>query len=131
MKIISLNVRGLGDGWKRMQIKSFLKEFQADLVIQQESKLKLIDNKLVCSLWGKQFVDWLHLDDVGASGEILLMWDKRVLTKIEEVVRRYAVSCKFQNVKDNFTLAFSGVYGPNRDESRCRLWEELAGFGSL
>ena len=43
------------------------------------------------------------------------MWDRRMVEKIDEVVGRFSVSCKFKNVVDQFVWAFTGVYGPNYD----------------
>ena len=37
------------------------------------------------TLWGCPHLDWLSLGSNGASGGILLMWDKRVLEKWDEV----------------------------------------------
>jgi hypothetical protein len=34
----------------------------------------------------------------GALGGILLMWDRRVVEKIEEYVERYVVACAFHSV---------------------------------
>jgi hypothetical protein len=33
----------------------------------------------VRSLWGCQFLDWCYLPSGGASGDILLMWDRRIM----------------------------------------------------
>jgi hypothetical protein len=52
--------------------------------------------------------------------------DRRVVEKIEECVGEYTVSCSFRNVKDGFSWAFAGVYGPNTNCNRKYLWEELA-----
>ena len=75
-------------------------------------------------------MDWLYLGSVGASSGILLMWDNRVVDKVEEVVGRFSVSCKFKNVVDHCDWAFTGVYGPNSDRDRSLLWEELFGLCS-
>jgi hypothetical protein len=50
----------------------------------QESKLELISNSVVCSLWGCNHLDWCYSTSRGASGGILRMWDRRVVEKIEE-----------------------------------------------
>lgn len=61
----------------------------------------------------------------GALGDIFVMWDKRVVKCIEEVVGTFSISCKFKNVLDRFIWAFSRVHGPNADCERHYLWEEL------
>ena len=47
------------------------------------------------------------------AGGILLLWDKRVLEKVEVMVGTFLVSIKWQGVGDGFIWACSGVYGPN------------------
>ena len=86
VKILSWNVWGMNELDKRLQIKSVLKGWKADIICLQETKLRLISNRIVRSLWGGQFVDWVFLRSNGASGGILLMWDSRVVEKMEDAV---------------------------------------------
>jgi hypothetical protein len=76
-------------------------------------------------------VDWIYLGSMGASGGILLMWDMRVIEKIEECVGRFAVACVFKSVTENCEWAFAGVYGPNNDGARSILWDELGGLMNM
>ena len=126
-KIITWNVRGLNEGTKRLQVRNLLHSWKADLVCLQETKLHTVNRKLIQSIWRCRHMDWLCQDSNGASGGILLMWDKRVTVKIEEAVGMHSVSCKFREVASGFEWAFSGVYGPSSGADRGRLWEELLG----
>jgi hypothetical protein len=72
----------------------------------------------------------MFLGSIGASGGILLMWDSRVVEKLEDAVEYFFVSCKFRNVEDHNIWMFSGVYGPNVDNDRGLMWDELAGIRS-
>ena len=54
--------------------------------------MELINRGVISSLWGGQYLDWLYLGSVGVSGGILLMWDNRVVDKVEEAVGRFSVS---------------------------------------
>ena len=56
------------------------------------------------------------------------MCDSRVVEKVEEAVGHFSVSCKFKNVGDQFEWAFTGVYGPNLNNRRRLMWEELTGL---
>jgi exonuclease III len=112
LKILSWNVRGLNDRGKRLCIKNMIKDWQADIICLQETKLKLITDPIVRSLWRCRYVDWLFLGSSGASGGILLMWDSRVVEKLKGAVGYFSVSCKFKNVEDHHVWMFTGVYGP-------------------
>jgi exonuclease III len=130
-RILSWNVRGLNNRGKRLKISNLLRAWKVDIVCFQETKLVSTSNCLVHSLWDCPYVDWCHVDSRGASGGILLMWDRRVVSKIDSCVGNFVVACHFRNVEDGLMWAFAGVYGPNRNHARRRLWEELAGLLSL
>jgi hypothetical protein len=38
----------------------------------------------------------------GAAGDILLMWDKRVVSRVDTVVGDCVAACSFKNVVDGF-----------------------------
>ena len=92
--------------------------------------MELITRREIQSLWGCQHLDWLYLGSMGASGGVLVMWDRTMVEKIDEAVGRFFVSCKFKNVVDNFVWTFTGVYGPNSNHDKRLLREELVGIQS-
>jgi exonuclease III len=85
-KIISWNVRGMNEHEKRIKIRRRLREWKADIVCLQETKMEVINTEVVRSVWGCVHVDWTYLGARGASGGILVMWDRRVVEKIEDCV---------------------------------------------
>ena len=125
-KLLSWNVRGLNEGDKCMRGKNLLRQWKADIICLQESKLELVSSSVVRSLWGYQHMDWCYSPSRGASNDVLAMWDKRMVEKIEEYFGKYTVACSFRNVVDGFSWDFVGVYRPNFDCDRRYLWEELA-----
>jgi hypothetical protein len=50
--------------------------------------------------------------------------------KLEVCVGRFIIACSFRSVNDNFEWAFAGVYGPNNNNDRQLLWDELVGIMS-
>jgi hypothetical protein len=90
--------------------------------------MEVINIEVVRSVWGCVYVDWIYLGARGVSGGILLMWDRRVVEKIEECVGRFVVACMFRSVTKNCELAFARVYSPNDDGARSILWDELGGL---
>jgi predicted RNA-binding protein len=59
-----------------------------------------MSRKIVGSLWGRSHVNWFCLDSNGASGGMLIMWDNRVVEKVEECVGAYTLAVSFRNVVD-------------------------------
>ncbi|KAG2716270.1 hypothetical protein I3760_03G116300, partial [Carya illinoinensis] len=127
-KLLSWNVRGLNDCNKRFRIRSLLRSWKVDVVCFQETKLRVVDRRIIRNLWGCSYVGWSYLALLGASGGVLLMWDKRVVESVEECVGNFSVASRFKNTIDGWEWASAGTYGPNLDSERRRLWEELAGL---
>jgi hypothetical protein len=92
--------------------------------------MDVITSEVVRSLWGCHHVDWCYMGASGASGGILIMWDRRVVEKVDECMRWYILAISLRNVDDNFLWAFGGVYGPNNDGERRVMWNEMAGLMS-
>ena len=44
--------------------------------------MELITRREIWSLWGCQHLDWLYLGSIGASGGVLVMWDRRMVEKL-------------------------------------------------
>ena len=94
IKMISWNVRDLIDTRKRLVVKNLLWEWKCDVVCLQETKIASMNRQLVCSLWSCPYVDWTVLEVDRTTGGILIMWDKRVLDKMEVMVGTFLVSVK-------------------------------------
>ena len=128
LKMISWNVRGLNDPKKRLVVRNLLREWKCDVVCLQETKMARMDRQMVCSLWSCPYVDWVALEaDQTASG-VLIMWDKRVLEKMEVMVGTFSVLVKWQGVVDGFIWACSRIYGPNDNNERGHIWDGLVGI---
>jgi exonuclease III len=67
---------------------------------------------------------------MGPQGGILVMWDTKVVEKLEDAVGNFSVSCKFQCVLTRQEWVFIGVYGPQTNRDKLLMWEELAGLYS-
>ena len=70
-------------------------------------------------------MDWVALEANQIVGRVLIMWDKRVLEKMEAMVGTFLVLVKWQGVVDGFIWACSGVYGPNNNNEKGQMWDEL------
>ena len=125
LRLISWNVRGLNNPQKRESIKHWLRSWKCDVVCLQETKLEVVDLQLVRSLWSSPYVDWDFLPAIGSAGGVLMIWDTRVLEKINSMVKTFSVSCHWKGVADGLEWVGSGLYGPTNDLLRSELWEEL------
>jgi mannosylglycoprotein endo-beta-mannosidase len=112
MRICTWNVRGLGSKRKRSVIRRLLANCGADIIILQETKKVEVDRRLVSSIWGSRFKDWVSIPAFGTAGGLVLIWNTRYVSVLESVVGAFSVSIKIQGVnRSDWWL--TGVYGPN------------------
>uniref|UniRef100_A0A2N9H3D8 Reverse transcriptase domain-containing protein n=1 Tax=Fagus sylvatica TaxID=28930 RepID=A0A2N9H3D8_FAGSY len=119
-------ILGLNDPKKRVVLKNWLRTWKVDVICLQETKLDKVDGRLIHSIWGNRFAGWEVLNADNTAGGVLLLWDKRVVERIDSIVGRFSVSCQWKSLVDGFEWVGTGVYGPNRDDSRSELWAELS-----
>lgn len=81
MKIISWNVRGLGDVNKRRLVKECVSNFLLDIVLFQETKKEVVGDQFVRSSVGASLSEWCALPAIGTSGGIFLAWNPNVVRK--------------------------------------------------
>jgi hypothetical protein len=72
-------------------------------------------------------VDWCYSSSRGASGGILLMWDRRVVEKLKSVWGSLRLPAPLEMSK-MVSLGPLWVYGPHSDCDRRYLWGELTGL---
>ncbi|RVX07796.1 putative ribonuclease H protein [Vitis vinifera] len=97
LRVLSWNVRGANDSEKRKVIKALIKSQKVDVVCLQETKIQEMSRMIVRSLGVGRCLDWKVLNSRGASGGVLVFWDKRVLQLLEAEVGNFSVSCRFKN----------------------------------
>jgi len=86
MKIISINIRGLGRGYKWKYLKGILDKETVDMICIQETKVHDLQPSSCYNLWGGNNIDWVIKHAVGNSGGILTMWNKDKFKCVKQVV---------------------------------------------
>ena len=71
MKIISYNVRGLGGFDKREEFNRFIRVKHPFVVWLQESKLSVVDDFIITSLWGSVGCGFSYQASIGAFGGLI------------------------------------------------------------
>lgn len=79
MKILSLNIKGLGDRTKRKRLRSLIAKGKFDCVYLQETKCSEINKQTIEGFWGGGEFDWVAKGAVGLSGGLLIVWNSTLL----------------------------------------------------
>ncbi|GMP24335.1 hypothetical protein CsSME_00001633 [Camellia sinensis var. sinensis] len=124
MKLMSWNVRGLGNLEKRGRIRKLIYERKADIVLLQETKNVSILEKEVRALWGKRNMDFMVVGSEGSAGGLLCIWDPDVFRMVDCCCNRRLIllSGKLLN---SFDCNILNVYAPNEVSSRGKFWDTL------
>ena len=77
--IIVWNIRGLNNAARGATLRSVIDEAAASVVCILESKLEVVDQRVITSLLGLQFDVYVALLAQGTAGRIIVAWDSSVL----------------------------------------------------
>jgi hypothetical protein len=75
MKVVSYNVRGLGGGEKRVEVRKLVLEKKPLVLCLQETKLQEVNDVIINSIWGNSTGDFSYQPSSGASGGLVTVWD--------------------------------------------------------
>jgi len=76
MKIISMNIRGLGGNIKRNYLRNLISKEQAYMMCIQETKSFELSKESVFLLYGSNEVDWVENGASNSVGGIITVWRK-------------------------------------------------------
>ena len=129
IKLISINIRGLGRDIKRKYIRELIRKEKAGVLCVQETKLVKLDDAMCYNLWESNDISWVHKGVDKEGGGILTMWDNK-LFKCESSVKGKG----FVLVMGDYCCGESGVvvkvlilniYAPCSIKDKVLLWKEV------
>lgn len=109
MKIVSLNVRGLGSSVKRVAIKTNLILIKSDITLFQEAKMAIVNESIIRSL---QPYEYVVKPSVGATGGSLVTWNSFYWMKKGELIGDFSKSILLLDLRINKEWRITLVYGP-------------------
>lgn len=110
---------------KRAIIKEVIRSLKVELLLLQEAKLSLMPQMAVRELWGNSHCSWASLDAHGSSGGILLCWNSRKYTMIDQYIGASSVSAVLEDKASGSTWIISSAYGPTDRRLHGSFWCEL------
>lgn len=125
MRIISLNVRGLGSKAKRTEVRNLIRSYNVDFCMIQETKKECMDQSYCFRLWGGREIDWYARDSIGRSGGILSLWNMNNLVTISKWNLDGAVVVSGLWGSERIECCLINVYAPCTIRGKGILWEKL------
>jgi len=126
MKIISLNVRGLGGTLKRKYLSDLVSKEQANMVCLQETKCFEFSREKFCLLWGNNEVDWVENKANNSVGWVLTIWNKKSFQMSSFVnERNFTIIEGFWKVGNGLHVIIVNVYCSGSLREKKEVWEEI------
>lgn len=125
MKVLSWNVRGMGNPQRRMVIIEVLSFNKVQIAMIQESKLSSMSDKIQRETWGGRFCKCVCVDAVDSAGGIILLWDYCTNTVLDIYYGKFSVSAWVEDSSNNSRWFVTSVYGPHSSQRPMDLWKEL------
>lgn len=130
-EISFMECKGLNDENKRGLVRNLVSQWRADIYVLVETKLMGNVSNLLHTIWNNRWVGELHLEAVGSSRGILILWDKRVWEGELVESGEQCISCKLTSQNQNLTWYLTAVYAKCKRMERRDLWCELGAMRSL
>jgi hypothetical protein len=121
----SFNVRGLGSKVKRRKIRELVRKEKIDFLAIQETKMEVIPDAMVFSLWGHSDCCWCFLPSVGNSGGILSIWNKVLASLVFSFIGDGFVGVCLDLLLENRRCFMVNVYAKCNLRDKRKLWADL------
>lgn len=128
MKILSINIRGVGVKGKTGWLKDLCSKERPCVLGIQETKCHLVNDFWIENVWGSRNFGFGQKEAEGSSGGIMIVWDSCIFSVTESVGGDgfIAVHGKWKNIAVDVVLV--NVYGPQSDNKKVALWDRLIGL---
>lgn len=124
--IFNWNVRGLNGTARRQIVRDMVSDHHGTIVCLQETKLSLVDDAVICSTLGPQFLNnYAALLANGVRGGVLLAFSQDHYEMQQVEIRQYSVSATVRRKADNGVWTVTGVYGPESDNDKLQFLNEI------
>lgn len=100
------------------------------MVCLQETKMVTISRRVILTMPGANFDDFVELPAVGASGCIFVAWRRSVEAKCQLRIDANSVSVQFSS-HSGASWWLTCVYGPQSNEDKIQFLQELRDIRSI
>ncbi|GKC13322.1 RNA-directed DNA polymerase, eukaryota [Tanacetum coccineum] len=128
IKILSLNVQGLGHKTKKEWVKELNNKHGVNFLALQETKMDSISHMDVKFIWGNSNYQFVASDSVGNSGGILCVWEESIFKKDDVTVSDNFIALYGTWLPTNSKVLIVVIYAPQSKVLKRTLWEYISGL---
>ena len=128
--ILIWNVRGLNKIDRRNVVRDVILSSNADIVCLQETKVAILTQQVLLSVFGTVYDNFVALPAVGTRGGVLVAWKGGSCQAVASRVDNFSVSVLFAE-QEGRNWWLTGVYGPQGDGEKMLFLQELRNIRAL
>ena len=109
---------------KKRLIRHYLKKFNSEIILIQETKLNKIEGSklsLMLGMWNSIFIE-----ATGASGGLGIIWNSRKVALTYLVNNNNWLCVSLQSLKSDTKFILINVYSPNNFLKKKDVWDEIS-----
>jgi len=125
IKVATWNIRGVRSEPKKQCIKHLIQENNLQFIGLVETKHERITHWDIRKCWGQQNVEWVDVQATGNSGGLIATWDKDSFSMVSKYTMPNWICILGKFVHEDFECAVCVVYGPNDQNQRLEMWNQL------
>ena len=125
MKVLTYNVRDLGGGERRAEVRRLVNEKQPMVLCLQESKWQVVTDVMIKHMWGDVPCDYSYCASVGASGGLVTVWDTSRIVVWASMNYGNVLVIKGKVILTSEEFMIFNVYAPCDMTAKRDLWNRL------
>jgi len=127
MKLISMNIRGLGGRIKRKYVSDLIKKQQVGFICLQETKCEHISKERCYQIWGSNEIDWIEIGAVNNGGGIITMWKKGCFELIRyKSGNNFSIVEGIWKVGEPIEITIANIYCSGSLREKRIVWDEIS-----
>ncbi|KAK8652030.1 hypothetical protein V6N13_141600 [Hibiscus sabdariffa] len=119
------NVRGLGSSVKRLAIRRVLRQQRTEMVFLFETKLEMVSEALIKSIWWKDSYNFIMSASVGLSEGIVIIWEIGRFVVTDSSIDLNFVLLRGKWCVEDWDCGMVAVYAPCEFHVQQKLWRRL------
>nr|GEV45743.1 RNA-directed DNA polymerase, eukaryota [Tanacetum cinerariifolium] len=128
IKMLSLNVQGLGNKTKKEWVKELNNKHGVNFLALQETKMDCISHLDVKFMWGNSNFQFVASDSVRNLGGILCVWEETIFKKENVSMSDNFISIYGTWLPTSTKILIVAIYAPQSHVLKRTLWEYILGL---